>query len=232
MGKQLRQQRRGRGSPRYRVPSHRYVNVQYPKEIKNGKIIDIIHALGKRSPVALVDFSGEKRFMIAAKGMYTGQIITNEIDTGNILELGKIPDGTKIYNIEIKPGDGGKLCRSSGTFATLITHDKNRCIILLPSKKKKILPANCRATIGVVASSGRIEKPFMKAGTKFYKMRAFGKLYPRTSGVSMNPVNHPFGGQTKPGKPKTVSRHMPPGKKVGSISPKRVGKKIGKKILG
>ena len=101
----------------------------------------------------------------------------------------------------------------------------DKTVILLPSKKKKIISSKCRAMIGVVAGSGRLEKPFKKAGAKYYKMRAFGKVYPRTSGVSMNAVDHPFGGKTKPGKHITVSRHMPPGKKVGSISPKRTGKR-------
>jgi len=227
MGKNLRQQRRGRGSPTYRAPSHRYIGkIKYPQKIESGKILDIVHGPGKKTPVAIVGLDGRKSLMIASEGMEVGQSISsNSTDVGTVAEIGNIPEGTKIYNIEIHPGDGGKMCRSSGAFATLISHDRNKTIILLPTKSKKVISSRCRATIGSAASSGRTEKPFMKAGNKFHMMKAFGKLYPHTKGVAMNAVDHPFGGKTRPGKTKTVSRHMPPGKKVGSISPRRVGKK-------
>lgn len=229
MGKQLRSQRRGRGSPRYRSPGHRYLGaIKYPKVFNEGEILDIVHAPGRRGPLAIVDNNGKKEMMIATEGMSAGQLISNTAEHGNLTQLSKIPDGTKICNIEIFPGDGGKICRSSGTFATVISHDERRCIILLPSKRKKVLSGNCRAMIGTVSASGRKDKPFMKAGKKHHIMKAMGRLYPHTSGVAMNAVDHPFGGKTRPGKPKTVSRGMPPGRKVGSISPRRVGKRKGK----
>lgn len=214
------------------MPSHRYLGaVRYPHKFSGGKVVDIVHAPGRRSPVAIVDSDGKKEMFIASEGMSVGQTITNTVHQGNLVELSNIPDGTKIYNVEIYPGDGGKICRSSGTFATVISHDERRCVVLLPSKKKKVFSGNCRAMIGVVSASGRKDKPFKKAGKKHHIMKAFGRLYPHTSGVSMNAVNHPFGGKTRPGKPKTVSRDMPPGKKVGSISPRRVGKRTGKRIV-
>jgi large subunit ribosomal protein L2 len=227
MGKRLRAQRRGRGTPRYRSPSHRFIGrIKYQKEAQKGYVVDIMHAPGRKTPAAVVQTKKGNELMLAPEAMQIGQMVsTTGTDIGTITEIGNIPEGTKICNIEIRPGDGGKLCRSSGTFATLVSHDKNNTIILLPTKSKKVLPSNCRATIGSIASSGRKDKPFMKAGNKFYSMQALGKLYPHTRGVAMNAMNHPFGGKTKPGKPKSVSRHMPPGKKVGSISPKRVGKK-------
>lgn len=227
MGKRLRQQRRGKGTPKYKAPSHRYAGkVKYSKDVEEGKVIDIVHAPGKKTPVAIVDYEGKKCMMIPPEGMVVGQVITpTGRNTGTITEIGNVPEGTKVYNVEIHPGDGGKLCRTSGSFATVITQDRKKTVILLPTKAKKVISSRCRATIGTVASTGRKDKPFMKAGRKYYAMKAFGKLHPRTSGVSMNAVDHPFGGSTKPGKSKTVSRHMPSGKKVGSISPSRVGKK-------
>lgn len=230
MGKNLRQQRRGRGSPRYRAPSHRFLGeVSYsyiPVNASEGTIVDILDAPGRTAPVSVIDFSGKKVLQIANEGTTIGQKIGFEIPKdGNILELENIPEGTKIYNIELRPGDGGRLCRSSGASATLISREKNKCLVLMPSKQKKIISAKCRATIGSVAGFGRTEKPFRKAGSMFHALRSFGRLYPRVSGVSMNPVDHPFGGKAKPGKHKTVSRHMPPGKKVGSISARRMGKK-------
>lgn len=214
MGKNLRQQRRGKGTPRYRA-SYKYP-IDY--DLKEGTVVDIIHSTGRKSPIAVIKSEGRKFFQLASKGMKIEE-------RTKVAELGSIQEGTKIHNIEIRPGSGGRICRSPGTSATIIAKEKDRCVILLPSKVKKILSAKCKAVIGEVSGSGRIEKPFRKAGSRFYAMRALGKLYPRTSGVAMNPVDHPFGGKTKPGKHKTVSRHMPPGKKVGSISPRRVGKR-------
>ncbi|MBI2076577.1 MAG: 50S ribosomal protein L2 [Candidatus Aenigmarchaeota archaeon] len=233
MGKNLRQQARGKGGPRYRSPGHRFpgaVSYRYiPANVKHGIVENIIDAPGRYVPLAVVNFDGKKVLQIPHEGIRVNQQINFETpETGNILQLRSITEGTKIYNIELNPGDGGKLCRSSGSFSMLTTKEGNRCTLLLPSGKKKVVSADCRATIGTVAGFGRLSKPFMKAGTKYYAMRAVNRLWPRTSGISMNPVDHPFGGKTKPGKHKTVSRDMPPGKKVGSISASRMGKKKGK----
>ncbi len=220
MGKLLRQQRRGKGSPRYRAHTHRHIGKPtYSETEGEGVVVNIKHATGRLTPTAVVDYKGKRKLMLPADGMFIGQ----KVDM--IKELKNIPEGTKIFNIELNPRDGGKLCRSSGAFATVVSKTADKCIVLLPSREKKALSTSCRATMGIVASSGRTDKPFRKAGTKHFAMKARGKLYPRTSGVSMNAVDHPFGGQTRPGKPKTVSRHMPPGKKVGSISAKRTGKR-------
>ena len=228
MGKNLRQQRRGRGfSPRYMSPWHRFIGKpQYPEEMKTGVVTDIVHAPGRSTPLAAVDFNGEEKLIIAASGMKIGQMISSEsLGNGNIMRLRDVPEGSKIFNLELLPGDGGRLCKSSGIFATMVTRGQDKCVILMPSKEKKTLSGLCRATMGVAASSGRVDKPFMKAGTKFFKMRTLNRMWPHTSGVHMNAVDHPFGGQTRPGKHKSVSRHMPPGKKVGSISPRRTGKR-------
>jgi large subunit ribosomal protein L2 len=214
MGKNLRQQRRGKGSPTYRA-SHKHA-LEYSS--REGNVVDIIHSSGRKSPVAVIESDGKKFLQLAPKGMKIGQ-------KSEFAELESIPEGTKIYNIEFRPGSGGRMCRSPGTSATLTAKEKGRCVILLPSKVKKVLSAKCKAMIGEVSGSGITDKPFRKAGSRFYTMKAFGRLYPRTSGVAMNAVDHPFGGKTKPGKHKTVSRNMPPGKKVGSISPRRTGKR-------
>ncbi|MBS3050640.1 MAG: 50S ribosomal protein L2 [Candidatus Aenigmarchaeota archaeon] len=226
MGKNLRQQRRGKGSPRYSAHSHRYNGkTRYADVQGEGVVVDIVHSPGRRVPAAVVDFNGRKSLMLPAEGVFVGQVIGNSTDVGNITRLKNLSEGTKIFNIELHPGDGGRLCRASGSFATIISKDVNNCTVLMPSREKKVISMDCRASVGIVASSGRTEKPFMKAGTKHHSMKALGKLYPHVQGVSMNACNHPFGGQTRPGKPKTVSRHMPPGKKVGSISPRRTGKR-------
>ena len=87
----------------------------------------------------------------------------------------------------------------------------------------------CRATIGIPAAGGRVEKPWVKVGKKWHAMHARGKIYPRSAGVAMSPVDHPYGGRSKrPRTSKTVSRDAPPGAKVGSIAARRVGKRKGK----
>jgi large subunit ribosomal protein L2 len=188
-------------------------------------VIDIVNSPGRRTPSAIVDYNGVQKSFNPAEGVHFSQIINASTENGCISQLKNIPEGTKIFNVELNPGDGGKLCRASGAFATIISKKENNTMLLMPSKEKKLLSNECRATVGIVASSGRTEKPFMKAGTRHFAMKALGKLYPHTSGVSMNACNHPFGGQTRPGKPKSVSRHAPPGRKVGNISPRRTGRK-------
>ncbi len=232
MGKNLRQQRMGKGSPRYRVPSHRYIGkatyAAMPLAGANAKVSEVVHSPGKLSPFAGITFDrkpeasvGLRRslfYVPAAEGMHVGQEIS-------IKKISEIPEGSKVCNIELRPGDGGRMCKSSGAFATLISKDGSKAVLLMPSKQKKVISSNCRAVQGAIASAGRKEKPFIKAGTRHFKMKVRGKYYPITSGVAKNAVDHPFGGQTRPGKPKSVSRHMPPGKKVGSISPRRMGRK-------
>jgi large subunit ribosomal protein L2 len=229
MGKNLRQQRRGKGSPVYRSPGHRYLgSVSYefiPADAKFGVVKDVLDAPGRHTPIAIVEYNGRTVLQIPARGMRIGQKVDFETpEEGNILELGKIPEGSSVFNLELHPRDGGRLCRSSGSFATVVTKEKDRCVVLMPSKNKKTLSARCRATIGIAAGGGRNDMPFRKAGLKHYAMKSFGRYYPIVSGRSKNAVDHPFGGSNL-GKHKTVSRDMPPGKKVGSISPRRMGKK-------
>jgi len=226
MGKRIIQRARGKGGPRYRSPSHRFKGkIKY--DFKKGEVIDIVHDPGRDAPLAKIKTDGKESFIIAAEGLKVGDVLDIEGKTkiGNMLPLSKIPKGSSIFAIENYPGSGPNLCCSSGTKAIIVSHEANRVIVQMPSKEFKSFNPNCLATIGIPAGSGRRDKPFVKAGQKFYLMQARNKLWPRTSGVKMNPVDHPFGGRTKPGIPTTISRHAPPGAKVGSISARRTGKK-------
>lgn len=240
MGKRIIPQRRGKGSLTYKSPSfrfkgrikHRQYDEKEAHDAVSGKIIDLMHCPGHNAPLAKINYEdGETVLMSAPLNVKVGDKISSglkaDVKVGNTLPLKQIPEGTSIFNIETLPGDGGKLVRTAGTFAKLLTKIGTKIIIQLPSKKQKVLNENCRATIGVIAGTGKKEKPFLKAGKKMHAMRAKNKLYPRTSGVAMNAVDHPFGsGRGRHiGKPKTVSRHAPPGRKVGSISSKRTGKR-------
>lgn len=232
MGKRIISQRRGSGTGRYRSPGHRFKGEvkHFPQE-GDGKVVDIVHCAGHSSPLLEVSFDGKKQLLFAPEGVRVGDNIscTKEMDInrGNVVPLSVIPEGTLIHNIELRPGDGGKLVRSSGTFAKVVAKTDKSVRVLLPSKKEKQFLPGCRASIGTLAGSGRLDKPFLKAGTRYKKMRVRNKLYPKVCGISMNAVDHPFGGKCShiKGRPTLSSRHAPPGRKVGKIAPRRTGRK-------
>jgi len=234
MGKNLIQQRRGRTKGRYNVPSHKNRgNVEYirRKEAK-GIIENILHDPGRTSPVAVVRLEDKKKvLLLAAEGTKIGDEIrfteNKEIKIGNILPIGVIPEGFPVHNIEITAGDGGKLVRAGGSNATIISHDSQKTVIKLPSGQFKTLDSSCRATVGVPGGGGRKDKPFMKAGKKYYEYRKKGKQFPVVRGVAMCAVSHPHGGggHQHVGGPSSVPRGAPPGKKVGNIAAKRTGRK-------
>jgi len=237
MGKRIIAQRRGKGSPVFRAPSHRYRgNLEHVRvdgdEPVTGRVVQILHDPARSAPIArLRTSSGEERFMIVPEGIGEGEEVaygeSAPIKVGNTLPLRCIPEGIAICNIENNPGDGGKFARASGNYATLVTHevDTGRALVVMPSGKKKWLSGDCMATIGIVAGGGRTEKPFVKAGKKYHKMKSRAARYPKVRGVAMNPVDHPFGGggHQHIGKSKTPGRGAPPGRKVGNIAAKRTG---------
>ena len=237
MGRRIQGQRRGRGTPTFRAPSHRYkANLAHrtveESDVVSGRVVEIEHDPARSAPVAAVEFEdGDRRLVLAPEGIGVGEElqvgVSAEIKAGNTLPLAEIPEGIPVCNVERQPGDGGKFARASGVSATLITHDRRAAVVQLPSGEIKRLSPQCRATIGVVAGGGRTEKPFVKAGKKYHKMRSRGTKWPRVRGVAMNATDHPFGGggRQHPGKPKSVSRNAPPGRKVGDIASKRTGRK-------
>ncbi|PSQ26828.1 50S ribosomal protein L2 [Halobacteriales archaeon QS_9_68_17] len=236
MGRRIQGQRRGRGGPTFRAPSHRYkADLTHKKaedsDVVAGTVVDIEHDPARSAPVAAVEFEdGDRRLILVPEGVGVGEEVqvgvSAEIKPGNTLPLAEIPEGVPVSNVERQPGDGGKFARASGTSADLITHDVDAAVVQLPSGQTKRLDPECRATIGVVAGGGRTEKPHVKAGNKHHKMKARGTKWPNVRGVAMNAVDHPFGGggRQHPGKPKSISRNAPPGRKVGDISSRRTGR--------
>lgn len=236
MGKRIRVQRRGRGSSTYRSKTFRRRGEvklpPAPKEAASARVVDILHDPGRSAPVAKIRYpDGQERLVLAPEGVKVGDELTcgvsAPIKSGNTLTLAEMPEGTPIHNIESQPGAGGQFVRSSGTHATMLAHDVGQAIIRLPSGEIKSFSPRCRATVGIVAGGGRVDKPFVKAGKKHHAMRSRGKLYPRVCGVAMNVVDHPFGsGRGRhAGRPRTVSHGAPPGQKVGLISARRTGKR-------
>jgi large subunit ribosomal protein L2 len=136
-----------------------------------------------------------------------------------------ITEGTPVYNIEGSPGDGGKYVKASGFAATIVSIDKAKAMVRLPSGTQKAFSPRCRATLGIVPGGGRSEKPFLKAGTVWYSTRGKARKWPVVRGAAMNAAMHAYGGGSHqfPGRPSTVSKHAPPGRKVGNIAARRTG---------
>lgn len=229
MGKRIISQARGKGSFTYRVRRQAFsIRPKYPRELSGeGIVIKMLNSAGHTAPLAKVKYEKGIFFMPAFKGMIEGQKInfeTKEASPGNVLRLRDVPVNTPIYNIESRPGDGGIFIRSGGNSGTVTRVTETGVFVLMPSKKEKEFHPNCRAAIGVIAGSGRLNKPIMKAGKMYHMKRARGKLWPRTSAVKMNVVDHPFGsGRGKRIKSKVPKRNAPPGKRVGLIRARRTG---------
>jgi len=231
MGKRIIQQRRGRGTRSYKVNRRVYrFRLQYPRSLEGeGVVSSLFNSAAHSAPMAKIKYSGGFFYIPAFKGMIEGQTIKfggNEIKDGNILRLKDIPIKTRIYCIESNPGDGGIFIRTGGNYAEVNKIIGKDIYILMPSKQEKKFNQNCRAIIGVIAGAGRFDKPVVKAGKKFFIKKAKSKLWPRTSAVKMNVIDHPFGsGRGKRIKSKIAKRNAPPGARVGLIRPRRTGKR-------
>jgi len=230
MGKRIIQQARGKGSHTYKVRRKGFVyRMKYPRKLTGeGKVIKLLNSAAHSYPIAKVKSSSGIFYIPAFRGMVEGQKINfeKEIKPGSILQLKNIPIKTQIYNVESRPFDGGRFVRSGGSSATVNRKIGEDVFVMMPSKKEKKFHQNCRATIGVIAGAGRLEKPFVKAGRKFHFKKSKSKLWPRTSAVKMNVIDHPFGsGRGKNPKSKIAKRNAAPGQKVGLLRPKRTGKR-------
>lgn len=144
--------------------------------------------------IALVVYEdGEKNYIIAPNGIKVGQTIRSgkgvAPEVGNALTLDEIPLGTLVHNIELRPGQGGVLARSAGSYAQLTSRDGKYAIIKLPSGESRMVLTTCRATVGTVSNSDHGLEKSGKAG----RNRWLGRR-PRVRGVVMNPVDHPMGG--------------------------------------
>jgi large subunit ribosomal protein L2 len=148
----------------------------------------------RSSRIALVVYQdGEKRYIVAPVGLQVGQTLLSgkEVapEIGNTMFLSDIPLGTIIHNIELKPGKGGAIARSAGTYAQLSARDGKYATIKLPSGETRLILTTCRATIGTVSNPDHNLERSGKAGRSRWQGRR-----PRVRGVVMNPVDHPMGG--------------------------------------
>jgi large subunit ribosomal protein L8e len=245
MGRVIRGQRRGAGGifkahthHRAGPAKHRTLDFTERHGYAKGVVKQIIHDPGRGAPLAKVEFRhpykyGKKEeLFIAAEGMFSGQFIycgrKASLTVGNVLPIGYMPEGSIVCNLEEKVGDRGAIARCSGNYVTVISHnpDEGTTKVKLPSGCKKTILSRCRAMLGVVAGGGRTDKPLLKAGAAYWKFKSKRRGWPRVRGVTMNPVDHPFGGGNHAhiGYSACCRRDAPPGRKVGLIAARRTGR--------
>lgn len=173
---------------------YRMVDFKREKHGVEGLVKTVEYDPNRTARIALVHYKdGEKRYIIAPNGLKVGQKImsgpeaTPEI--GNAMFLKDIPLGTLIHNIELRPGQGGEIARSAGTYAQLAARDGKYAVLKMPSGETRMILTACLATIGTVSNADHIQESLGKAG----RSRWMGRR-PRVRGVAMNPVDHPMGG--------------------------------------
>jgi large subunit ribosomal protein L2 len=173
---------------------YRIIDFKRNKDGIVGKVATIEYDPNRTANIALIHYvDGEKRYIIAPKGLKVGDTIMSgpdaDIKVGNALPLENIPVGTVIHNIELKPGKGGQLVRAAGTEAQLLGKEDKYVIVRLSSGEMRRILKTCRATIGSVGNEDHELISIGKAG----RSRWLGKR-PTVRGVVMNPVDHPHGG--------------------------------------
>lgn len=167
--------------------------------------------------IALLKYAdGERRYVLAPLGIKVGDSLMSgpdsEIQAGNALPVKNIPLGTIIHNIELKPGQGGIIARSAGTYAQLVAKEGKLCQLKLSSSEVRNIPSDCMATIGQVGNAEHENISIGKAGRNRWR----GKR-PHVRGVAMNPVDHPLGGgegKSSGGRPPVSPWSKPEGKKT------------------
>jgi large subunit ribosomal protein L2 len=173
---------------------YRLIDFMRDKDNVEATVKSIEYDPNRSARIALLVYAdGEKRYIIAPDKIQVGQkIISGESvppELGNSLLLSNIPLGTNVHNIELRPGKGGMLARSAGSYGTLTSRDGKYAIIKLPSGESRMVLTTCRATIGTVSNGDHGLEKSGKAGRSRWKGRR-----PRVRGVAMNPVDHPMGG--------------------------------------
>jgi len=233
----------GRRAMRYKGGGHkkhyRIIDFKRNKKDVEAKVASIEYDPNRSAFIALLNYSdGEKRYIIAPQGLQVGTtVIAGDAvapEIGNALQMKNMPLGTNVHNIEMQPGQGGKLVRSAGTSAQLTNKEEVYAVLKMPSGELRKILINCYATVGVVSNSDHNLETAGKAGVNRWK-----GVRPRVRGVAMNPVDHPMGGgegKASGGHPRSRTGKYAKGEKTrtrgkGSdklIIQRRDGKKIAK----
>ena len=173
---------------------YRIIDFRRNKDEIVGRVATIEYDTNRNANISLINYAdGEKRYIIAPQGLKVGDKIVSgnacDIKTGNAMQLGNIPEGTLVHNIELAPGKGGQMCRAAGTSAQVLGKEGKYTILRLASGEVRKVLNECRATIGVVGNEDWNLINFGKAG----KSRWLG-IRPTVRGSVMNPNDHPHGG--------------------------------------
>lgn len=220
----------GKMTMRYIGGGHkrRYRSIDFKRDKHGvpGKVASVEYDPNRSARIALVVYAdGEKRYIIAPKGLTVGQTVNSgkgaEPEVGNALYLSEIPMGSLIHNIELRPQQGAKMARSAGSYAQLVSREGKYVGVKMPSGEVRMILASCLATIGMVSNSDHNLERSGKAG----KSRWLGRR-PRVRGVVMNPVDHPMGGgegRSSGGHPR--SRKGIPAKGYKTRTPKKPSNK-------
>ncbi|HNZ71089.1 MAG TPA: 50S ribosomal protein L2 [Prolixibacteraceae bacterium] len=188
----------GRMTMRYIGGGHkrkyRIIDFKRDKNDVEALVKSIQYDPNRSARIALLEYTdGEKRYIIAPVGLKVGQTVVSgdsvAPEIGNALPLAKIPLGTIVHNIELRPGQGGVMARSAGTYAQLLSREGKYAILKLPSGESRMVLITCKATVGTVGNAEHNLERSGKAG----RSRWLGRR-PRNRGVVMNPVDHPMGG--------------------------------------
>ncbi|MCB9187447.1 MAG: 50S ribosomal protein L2 [Flavobacteriales bacterium] len=173
---------------------YRIIDFKRNKDGVDATVKTIEYDPNRNARIALVEYTdGEKRYIIAPKGIEVGQTIVSgkkaAPNVGNTLFLSEVPLGTLVHNIEMRPGQGGLIARSAGSYAQLVAREGKYATLKMPSSEIRMVLTTCKATIGVVSNSDHS----LEVGGKAGRSRWLGRR-PRTRPVVMNPVDHPMGG--------------------------------------
>jgi large subunit ribosomal protein L2 len=209
----------GRKTSRHRGGGHkqRYRLVDF-KRTKDGvfaKVAAIEYDPNRTCRIALLHYAdGEKAYILAPRGLSVGDRVESghgaDIKPGNAMPLRYIPVGTTVHNVELRPGQGGKIGRSAGIAVQLVAKEGDFATLRMPSTEMRRVPIDCRATVGEVGNSEHEQVKIGKAGRNRWK-----GVKPQTRGVAMNPVDHPLGGgegRTSGGRPPVSPWGKPEGR--------------------
>jgi large subunit ribosomal protein L2 len=181
---------RGGGAKR----KYRVIDFKRQKDGVPARVAAIEYDPNRTAYIALINYAdGDKRYILAPNRLRVGMTVESgeraDITVGNCLPLRLIPTGTTVHNVEITPGRGGQMGRSAGTAIQLVAKEGNRATLRLPSGEMRMVPIDCRATVGSIGNAEHQNITIGKAGRSRHK-----GIRPQTRGTAMNPVDHPHGG--------------------------------------
>lgn len=199
---------------RYRIIDFKRNNVTVSGEVKT-----VEYDPNRSAFISLVEYTdGEKRYILAPGGIKVGQTISQGSgvtpDLGNAMPMKEMPLGTLIHNVELQPGQGGRICRSAGTYAQLMAKEGKYVALKLPSGESRFVLGECMATVGILSNAEHQQVVKGKAG----RSRWLGRR-PRVRPAAMNPVDHPMGGgegRNKGGQPRSRNLIYSQGQKTRS----------------